>query len=233
MKPIIGVLPLYDKEKESIWMLPGYLDGIRNAGGIPFILPYEISDEDLIELDKKIDGYLFTGGDDINPKLYKEEKSEYVTDYNDIRDSLEARIYKIAKEDDKAILGICRGIKIINVLEGGNLYQDLDAYHPYKVHHRIKDKKHPVYLLHNSPLKELVDDIYIDVNSLHHQGVKRIAQTLKGMAVSEDGIVEALYHPKMKFIWAVQWHPEYMLEDKVSKKIFEIFILKAMEKKED
>lgn len=233
MKPIIGVLPLYDKEKESIWMLPGYLDGIRNAGGIPFILPYEISDEDLIELDKKIDGYLFTGGDDINPKLYKEEQSEYVTDYNDIRDSLEARIYKIAKEEDKAILGICRGIQIINVLEGGNLYQDLDAYHPSKVHHRIKDKKHPVYLLHNSPLKELVDDIYIDVNSLHHQGVKRIAQTLKGMAVSEDGIVEALYHPKMKFIWAVQWHPEYMLEDKVSKKIFEIFILKAMEKKED
>jgi len=233
MKPIIGVLPLYDKEKESIWMLPLYLDGIKRAGGIPVILPYQISDCDLIELDKMIDGYLFTGGDDINPKLYKEEASEYVTSYNDIRDSLEARIYKIAKDNDKAILGICRGIQIINVLEGGSLYQDLDTYHPSKVNHKNKGGYHKVFLLHNSPLSDLVDDFYIEVNTLHHQGVKRIAQTLKGMAVSEDGIVEALYHPKMKFIWAVQWHPEYMLENKVSQKLFEIFILKAMEKKED
>ena len=232
MKPVIGVLPLYDKEKKSIWMLPEYLDGIRNAGGIPLILPYLIDDSDLALLDKKIDGYLFTGGDDVNPILYKENKSEYVKDINEIRDSLEARVYKLAKENDKAVLGICRGIQIINVLEGGSLYQDLETYHPSRLDHKDKNKKHPVLILHNSPLGELLDEYYLSVNSYHHQGIKRIAQTLKGMAVSEDGIVEALYHPKMKFIWALQWHPEYMLEDESSKKIFEIFILKAMEKKE-
>lgn len=232
MKPIIGVLPLYDKEKKSIWMLPEYLDGIRNAGGIPLIIPYEISNLDLIELDKHIDGYLFTGGDDINPILYKEKRTSFVKDYNDIRDSLEARLYKIAKENDKAILGICRGIQIINVLEGGSLYQDLDTFHPSKVSHKEKNKRHSVLLLHNTPFRDLIDEPYLEVNSLHHQGIKRIAQTLKGMAVSEDGIVEALYHPKMKFMWAFQWHPEYMLEEDSSKKIFEIFILKAMEKTE-
>ena len=232
MKPIIGVLPLYDKEKKSIWMLPEYLDGIRNAGGIPLIIPYEINDLDLALLDQKIDGYLFTGGDDVNPKLYKEERSDFVTNINEIRDSLEARIYKLAKENDKAILGICRGIQIINVLEGGSLYQDLETFHPSRVIHKEKGKKHQVFVLHNTPLDMLLEGNYILVNSLHHQGIKRIAQSLKGMAVSEDGIVEALYHPKCKFIWAVQWHPEYMLDDITSKKIFEIFVLKAMEKKE-
>ena len=231
MKPIIGVLPLYDKKLESIWMLPGYMDGIKNAGGIPLILPYGATKEELEQINLMIDGYLFTGGDDINPNLYKAKMKDTCGDINKVRDEMEKMVYEIAKRDDKAILGICRGIQLINVLEGGSLYQDLNTEHPSKVNHRTIEHtpSHNVYVFHDSPLRDLVDSDSIKVNSHHHQAVRRIASSLKSMAVSEDGLVEALYHPKMKFLWAVQWHPEFILDNLASKKIFNAFIDAAKE----
>ena len=229
MKPLIGVLPLYDEEKNSIWMLPGYMEGIKKAGGIPVILPYGATKEELEQLNSMMDGYLFTGGNDVNPTLYKAKKKDCCGLINPIRDEMEKNLYEIAKRDDKAILGICRGIQIINVLEGGSLYQDLESDHPSKVIHKMEgnyDKKsHSVYVFHDSPLRNLVQVDSLGVNSLHHQAVRRIASSLKSMAVSEDGLVEAIYHPKMKFMWAVQWHPEYMLNDEnTSIKIFKAFV---------
>jgi putative glutamine amidotransferase len=229
MKPIIGVLPLYDKAKESIWMLPGYLDRIKNAGGIPIILPYGATKEELEKLNKGIDGYLFTGGNDVNPEFYKAKRKHECGPIDSLRDNSEKILYQIAKRDDKPILGICRGIQQINVLEGGSLYQDLPTDHPSKVIHHLEypydRKSHSVYVFSNSPLGELIKTDSLEVNSLHHQALRRIASSLRSMAVSEDGLVEAIYHPKMKFMWAVQWHPEYMLENEnASKKIFKAFI---------
>lgn len=229
MNPIIGVLPLYDNEKNSIWMLPGYMDGIKKCGGTPIILPYGATKEELEELNKFIDGYLFTGGDDINPALYKAKRKEKCGLSNSIRDEMEKNLYEIAKRTDKAILGICRGIQLINVLEGGSLYQDLESEHPSKVNHRDKEKcnkgSHSVYVFHNTPLRDLISSDSLMVNSLHHQALRRIASSLKSMAVSEDGLVEAIYHPKMKFLWGVQWHPEYLDSNmEASKVIFKAFV---------
>ena len=84
---------------------------------------------------------------------------------------------------------------------------------------------HSVYIFHDTPLRDLIGVESLSVNSLHHQALRRIASSLKSMAVSEDGLVEAIYHPKMKFLWALQWHPEYMLENEnASKKIFKAFV---------
>ncbi len=229
VKPVIGVFPLYDIEKKSIWMLPGYMDGIKNAGGIPFILPYGATKDELEQLNLMIDGYLFTGGNDINPSLYKAKRKDLCGHIDHIRDEMEKEAYLIAKRDDKAILGICRGIQMINVLEGGSLYQDLETEHPSKVIHRMNppyDKKaHSVYVFHDTPLRDLVNTDSLAVNSLHHQALRRIASSLKSMAVSEDGLVEAIYHPKMKFLWAVQWHPEFMIDNEnASAKIFKAFV---------
>ena len=228
MKPIIGVLPLYDEELNSIWMLPGYLDGIKEAGGIPVILPYGATKAELEQLNDIVDGYLFTGGNDINPSLYKAKIKDTCGKINSIRDDMEKNVYEIAKNSDKAILGICRGIQLINVLEGGSLYQDLDSDHPSKVSHKMKEDYnlgyHSVYVFHDSQLRDLIKTDSLMVNSIHHQAVRRIASSLKSMAVSEDGLVEAIYHPKMKFCWAFQWHPEYMLKDSASKSIFKAFV---------
>ena len=124
-KPVIGIIPLWDEEKESVWMVPGYLDGIRDAGGIPMILPLVPHMEDMEQLDSMIDGYLFTGGHDVDPHMYGEEPLPVCGTCCHERDILEEKIYGIAKAEDKPVLGICRGIQLINVLQGGTLYQDL------------------------------------------------------------------------------------------------------------
>ncbi|MCD8035924.1 MAG: gamma-glutamyl-gamma-aminobutyrate hydrolase family protein [Clostridiales bacterium] len=227
-KPMIGVMPLYDETKESIWMLPGYMDGIYEAGGIPVILPFGINAEDLAKIDETIDGYLFTGGHDINPKLYSEEnRSCGVTLEN--RDSLEKLVFEKAYAEDKPILGICRGLQIINVFLGGTLYQDLPTERPTNIHHVMTKPydgtAHYVDIVKGSKLHDLLGRDTLGVNSLHHQAVKELAPKLAVMAASEDELIEAFEEPAKRYLWAVQWHPEFSYKtDESSRKIFKSFV---------
>lgn len=227
MKPIIGVMPLFDTEKNSIWMLPGYLKGIEDAGGIPLVIPYTTDTAILEETDKIIDAYLFTGGNDVDPALY-DEANVSSKDVNEIRDTMEKFIYDLAKKENKPVLGICRGIQIINALEGGTLYQDLASEHKSAEHHIQKapyDKPaHEVILLYESPLHKLLGTERLSVNSYHHQAIKKLAPGLRIMAMALDDIVEGIYDKKRLFMWAIQWHPEFATEWESSKKIFGKFI---------
>ncbi|MCD8306860.1 MAG: gamma-glutamyl-gamma-aminobutyrate hydrolase family protein [Clostridia bacterium] len=121
-KKIVGVVPLWDDEKESIWMLPGYMDGIQDAGAIPVILPMTDDAEDLKESFALVDGLLMTGGHDVSPDMYGMERSPFCGTPCDTRDRMEKLLYGMAVGEDKPVLGICRGIQIINVLQGGTLY---------------------------------------------------------------------------------------------------------------
>ena len=134
---VIGVTPLYCDEKKSVWMLPGYLDMLRAVGLVPVILPDIATEEELHRLDQFCDGYLFTGGHDVDPALYDAVPSPLCGSINHNRDQLEERLFRIALASDKPILGICRGIQLINVLLGGTLYQDLDSEHPSSVEHHM------------------------------------------------------------------------------------------------
>ena len=228
-KPVIGVIPLYDDEKKSMWMLPGYFDGISAAGAIPVMLPLNADRDELIQLDKFIDGYLFTGGHDINPDMYNEKKSDKCGIPCDARDRLEKLVFDIAEQNDKPILGICRGIQIINAIMGGTLYQDLPTEHKSDTEHHMAPPydrtQHYDNILKGTPLFELTGKEKIGVNSYHHQAVKKLAEGLEPMAVSEDGLIEAVYSSNRKFLWAVQWHPEFSYKtDDISLKIFKAFI---------
>lgn len=230
-KVIIGVVPLYDEEKESIWMLPGYLDGIYAVGGIPLILPLHISESELRRLDENIDGYLLTGGHDVNPGLYGAKKSASCGMICESRDLLEKMLYRIAAEKDKPMLGICRGIQLLNALHGGTLYQDLpEEFEAKKTleHHMTPpyDRTvHEVILEKDTPLFKLLGQERLAVNSYHHQGVRQIGEGLSVMAVAEDGLVEGLYAPDRKFVWGIQWHPEFIYQkDEASQKIFRAFV---------
>ena len=135
-------------------------------------------------------------------------------------------------ELDKPILGICRGIQLINALMGGSLYQDLDEEHPSNTKHHQSPPYdipcHKVSIQKESPLYELLQTEELSVNSYHHQAVKKLAPNLSAMAYSTDGLVEAVYAPEKRYVWALQWHPEFsFLKDRNSKKIFESFV-KAM-----
>lgn len=124
-KPVVGVLPLCDEKRQSFWMLPGYLEGIQQAGGIPVTLPFAGEDGDIKELLLLCDGFLFTGGQDVDPGLYGEKPiSDRVVPCRE-RDALEKKILAGAISRDKPVLGICRGIQSLNAALGGTLWQDL------------------------------------------------------------------------------------------------------------
>ncbi len=235
-KPTIGVMPLWDGAKESIWMVPGYMDAIRESGGLAIILPLNVDDEDLEQLCGICDGFLFTGGDDVNPALYNQSTSAKCGTPNMTRDDLEGKIFAYATKNDIPILGICRGIQLINSLCGGDLYQDLPSeyMHPSGINHQMTppyDKvQHFVSLIKGSPLHKIVGADQIKVNSYHHQAIKNLAPTLEATAMSEDGLIEAICMPSKRFIHAVQWHPEFnFYSSESSRQIVRAFIKSCKE----
>ncbi len=229
MLPIVGVIPLWDDEKESIWMLPGYMDGLRQAGGLPIMLPLTTDEREIDQLLDMVDGVLFTGGHDVSPEMYGEEPLNHTVVTCKKRDDMERIVLNKAMERDKSILGICRGIQFINAALGGTLYQDLPTQHPSAVEHHQKPPydvpAHNVHIVKNGPLFELLRKEELSVNSYHHQAIKELAPDLCVMAKSPDDLIEALYKPDRKFLWAVQWHPEFSyLSDRSSREIFRIFV---------
>lgn len=229
MKPIVGVMPLWDDEKDSIWMLPGYLDGINEAGGLPIVFPFTQDEQELEQLVGICDGFLFTGGHDVSPELYNEQPMWENVITCPKRDKMESIVLHMALDKDKPVLGICRGIQFINVFLGGSLYQDLPAQHPSETdHHQAPpyDKPiHEVNVLEGTPLQTCLGADTLDVNSCHHQAVKTLASAWKAMAFSPDGLVEAAYMPDRRFVWAVQWHPEFSRKtDAHSRAIFRSFV---------
>ena len=224
--PIIGVTPLWDAERKSVWMLPDYLDGIKAAGGIPVVLPLEMSEEDADRIVETCDGFLFTGGQDVTPELYGAKDDPSVVSSPE-RDKLEWLLLSKALTSDKAILGICRGLQFINVFLGGTLWQDLPSQHPSEIVHRQGKPycapTHSVML--EGSLRTLLGKETIEVNTLHHQAAKDLGVDLIPMAVAPDGIIEAVQMTGKRFVWAVQWHPEYMFKtDPDSLAIFSFFV---------
>ena len=224
--PIIGVTPLWDAGRSSVWMLPDYLDGIRAAGGIPVVLPLEMSEKDADQIIETCDGFLFTGGQDVSPELYGEKGCPSVVSSSE-RDKLERLLLAKALLTDKAILGICRGLQFINVFFGGTLWQDLPSQHPSEIVHRQGKPygipTHDIRL--NGDLRTLLGKEVIEVNTLHHQAIKDLSNDLTPMAVAPDDIIEAVQMAGKRFVWAVQWHPEYMFRtDPNSLTIFSWFV---------
>lgn len=213
MKPIIGVIPLYDDERESIWMLPGYLKLIEENGGVPLILPLTTRKETLTPFLTDCDGFLFTGGQDIDPSLYNEEKREECGNQCQARDEMESYLMREVIARDKPLLAICRGVQLLNVLYGGTLYQDLSSEYATAIVHQMTppyDKiQHEVDLIENSLLHRILGQAKLGVNSYHHQAIKNLGEGLESTAVSTDGLVEGITLPTAKFVLGVQWHPEF------------------------
>jgi putative glutamine amidotransferase len=229
-KPLIGVVPLWDEERNSLWMLPSYLEGISGAGGIPLILPLDTDEEGLRQLGGLCGGFLFTGGQDVSPGLYDAQAPDLCGPICAKRDRMEKILFSTAVlEQDKPALGICRGIQLFNVLLGGTLYQDLAAqFKPAAGLHRQKPPfdraAHRLILEPLSPLHGLLGEDNLEINSSHHQGIANLAPDLEAMARAEDGLIEAVRMRDRAFVWALQWHPEMALAWESSKKIFAAFV---------
>ncbi|MCH9277038.1 gamma-glutamyl-gamma-aminobutyrate hydrolase family protein [Bifidobacterium amazonense] len=228
-RPIIGITPLVDIERDSLWMLPGYMEGIAAAGGAPVMLPLTEDEELLLRLMDACDGLLLSGGHDVDPALYGRVPIEQCGTICPQRDAMEGTLLNIALERDMPMLGVCRGLQFMNAALGGTLYQDLPTEHPGPVDHDMKPPydavQHQVSILPGTPLHDLLGTDGLGVNSRHHQAVERLAEPLRPMAVSEDGLIEAAWMPSKRFVWGVQWHPEHAWRTSAaSRSVFAAFV---------
>lgn len=229
MKKIIGVIPLYDDEKQSYWMLPGYIKMLESEGAIPIILPLTDNKAELDFFLEICEGFLLTGGQDVSPVLYNAEKSPLCGKECSERDNMEAYILDNAVKLDKSVLGICRGIQFMNVFYGGSLYQDINTEYNGGVEHCMTppyDREvHTVSIKKGSALHAVLGAEKIGVNSYHHQAIKDLSDKLEAVATSQDGLTEAVTMPDKRFVLGVQWHPELSYKtDEYSKKIVKAFV---------
>ena len=213
-KPIIALTPLWDKNMDSYWMLPCYMDLIIKSGGVPVMLAFSDDEKSVKEITDRFDGFLFCGGDDIAPSYYNQEKLLQCGEPCVMRDSLEFALFNEVIKTDKPVLGICRGMQFLNVALGGTLYQDLPTQRESKTNHKQPKPTdaltHGVMVTKDTPLYDIVGTESLMVNTLHHQAVDKLADGLKVCATAEDGLVEAFYAPEKAFLMGVQWHPEML-----------------------
>ncbi len=211
MKPKIGLLAEI-KEDGYTGAKNSYVVAIEATGGIPFILPYSENEETLADYTASLDGFVFTGGADIDPKYYGEDPKETCGKTYPLRDTFEAHMFKKVTEAKKPILAICRGMQVINVFFGGTLHQDIaKEYKTDLVHQQTAPNTEPwhdIEILPKTKLSTLIGKARMMGNSFHHQAIKVLAKGLTIAATAEDGIIEAYTADDYPYLAAYQWHPE-------------------------
>lgn len=214
MKPLIGVSPHYEGYDGTLGVRANYFPAVEIGGGLPVMLPITQDEQEIRQLVGAMDGIMLTGGADLDPKFYGEDRIPTVAVTFDDMDLFELELVKLCIQMDKPLFGICRGVQIINVALGGTLYQDLPTQYP-KGHQHFVDTHaqptHTVSLREGTHLKQLMGADVINVNSRHHQAIKALAASLTVSAVSDDGLIEGVELPDARFIRGVQWHPELMV----------------------
>jgi putative glutamine amidotransferase len=193
-----------------------YLRAVQAAGGIPILIPASTPIERLNDLFARLDGLLFTGGGDIDPQRFDGLPNPAIYDIDSGRDAVELELVRLAAAHNRPFLGICRGIQVINVALGGSLYTDLATQldgalkHDYYPDIPRDHLAHPVRVSPQTQLSRLLDAKQVEVNSLHHQGLQRLANDLTACAFAPDGLVESVELNGHRFGIGVQWHPEWL-----------------------
>ncbi len=209
------------------------------VGAVPWMIP--LLDDDvhtLREIYERLDGILIPGGVDISPREYGEEVGPACGNLDPARDRVELQLVRWAMEDRKPVLGLCRGLQVINVASGGSLWQDLASqnsafdkhdYFPTAGFER-DHLAHAVELVEGTRLARLLESASVSVNSMHHQGVKRLGRDLVVSATAPDGLIEAVEGVDDGFLVGVQWHPEvFEMADPHTRHLFGSFIRAASE----
>ena len=232
---LIGITT-YARDETDRYTLPGvYLDAIRAAGGIPILLtPGELAWESLLA---RIDGLLLAGGGDIHPDRYGSKGHAEVYGVNQRRDAFELQLVPWAISNQLPLLGICRGIQVINVALGGTLIEHLPDEIGDEISHRLPPREpvdHEIELTPGSSLLEIFQEATFSAASWHHQAIRELAPQLSIAARAPDGTIEAVQlagHPELI---AVQWHPEMTAaKDPIQRRLFFAFIEICQQHRQD
>jgi putative glutamine amidotransferase len=231
MRPLIGLT--MNLERQATRTLSSvdldYGKAVLQAGGVP--VPLMGIEETIPDLVRKLDGFLFTGGDDIHPGFYHEkpQKGTGLHREEDSRVRFEMKLFRAAAKARKPVLAVCYGAQLANVALGGTLFQDIKRQLPRAIKHKASKKGekvfHTVDIFEGTKLSGILGNCgtgscSIRVRSSHHQSIKNPGRGLRLAAVAPDGVYEALESRGQGFLLTIQWHPEKTLADQATRKIF-------------
>lgn len=229
LEPIPGQTPL-------CWIMGyQYVKVLTELGCLPWLIPALMDDLDSLRgIYEKLDGLFLTGGVDVDPRYYNETKDTACGRTDIARDTVEFQFIRWAMEDRKPVLGVCRGAQVINVACGGTLFQDVAKFHssemkhdffPTGEHYSRDMLAHTVKVEKGTTLHGILGSDTAQVNSMHHQGVKQLATTLRANAFAPDGLIEGVEGTNGQFLIGVQWHPEELTRrDGAMRRLFESFV---------
>lgn len=226
-RPVIGITCSSSDANPSRYEAPAdYARSVERAGGLPILLPFRVDLAIVPDLLDLVDGMIFSGGNDLDPALYGESRHANAVPLDPQRQSFELALIAEAERRRTPTLGICLGSQVMNVHRGGSLHQYLpDVPRDAAIEHRhLGDNgyRHPVTILDQTLLADVVGASRVSVNSRHKQAVKQLGRGLRVSATADDGVIEAFEDPAMPLFLAVQWHPENLTADSPEQlKLFE------------
>ena len=220
---VVIAMPRMSTDPEPTVAQSKYMESLARAGaGMRWV---ELNDpEQAVQDALTCDGLLLTGGGDMDPKFYGQARIPACGEPNLLRDAAEPLLLRAFLAADKPVLGICRGIQVMNAVLGGDLYQDIKPFE-HLPHNGHWAKVHTVTVRRGTLLSRILGQDTVLVNSQHHQAVDRVAPGFTLAALSEDGIVEAIEKPDARFCLGVQWHPEWLSDaDPAMQGLFDAFV---------
>jgi len=237
--PVIGVTTSSGHNRAGrpiVTLGQSYTAAVIQAGGVPVLIPSDLDRDGLRALVARLDGVLFTGGGDIAIERFNGQDHPRIGGVDPARDRAELELLHAVVADGTPFLGICRGLQLVNVGLGGTLYTDLADQLPGAIRHDYSDDfprdrlSHAVRLRPGSRLAQVLGESELQVNSLHHQGLKQLAPGIEPAAYSSDELVEGLELPGARFGLAVQWHPEELTAGEPARRLFRAFVQAAGER---
>jgi len=209
--------------------MQSYVQAVMQAGGVPVLIPSMIAEDGWDALYSRLNGILFSGGGDIGLEYSPGDPHPRINDVELDRDSVEFKLIQASASDGKPFLGICRGCQVLNVALGGTLYTHIHDQLPDALDHAYPGNLrnvlvHEVKVEEGTRVAEVMGEPILKVNSLHHQGVKDIAPSLRVAGHAPDGLVEAIELPNHPFGIGVQWHPEWLTDQETTRNLFRKFV---------
>lgn len=239
-RPVIGVTTQTQEpvqnELPRCWIMgQRYVEVLTSFGGVPWLVPLIADDLDTLRaIYDRLDGIFLPGGADMDPTSYGHQRNGGCGRTDLDRDRTEIQLVRWAAEDGKPVLAVCRGAQVLNVAAGGTLYQDIGGerdgsikhdYFPVDGKYTRDFLSHTVTVEPGTQLRRLLGDATVEVNSMHHQGIRALAPGLVASAIAPDGVVEAVEPEGGEFMIGVQWHPENLVHaDPRMQRLFAAFI---------
>ncbi|HAE85661.1 MAG TPA: hypothetical protein DCG78_04035 [Anaerolineaceae bacterium] len=232
---LIATRQTHPKRAPTYEIPQAYLDAILTAGGLPILLPASLPLAALPRLVANFDGFVLSGGGDVDLMHYGGRANANVHAIDAERDAFELSLIPLVLAADKPLLAICRGVQVLNVALGGSLYEDIASALPAALRHDWYPNYQRDYLAHTvevepgSRLAEILGTRKLRTNSLHHQAIRQPAPALEVVAYAEDGVIEAVELPGKRFAIGVQWHPECLPDEPAMQRLFSEFVKAAHE----